>query len=243
MLTDHETRREHEPRQEHEARHEHETAHESDAQLKLPVLEEPAWEEPEPAWADDDADMEMDAPPDSPLRGMWIGIAAAAITFVLVFAIPQWLGWYDVGPPPQARRDATPESIIATVTAKPSAPGADEPGPPARTPAAATPAPAPPDGAAKAAAAREAKPAPPAAAAAPRAPRRTFSIQIAAFKSSKPAGELAAKVKRSGYPADVGRVESASVPWVVRVGSYTSREQAESARDALARKGFKGFIQ
>jgi cell division septation protein DedD len=88
--------------------------------------------------------------------------------------------------------------------------------------------------------AKEAKPTPPAAP--PSESGRRFSIQIAAFKSAKPAGELAAKVKRSGYPADVRRVESAKVPWVVRVGSYKSREQAESARDALARKGFPGFI-
>jgi cell division protein FtsN len=36
------------------------------------------------------------------------------------------------------------------------------------------------------------------------------------------------------------RVESSAVPWVVRVGGYSTREQAESARDALAKKGFRG---
>ena len=46
----------------------------------------------------------------------------------------------------------------------------------------------------------------------------------------------------NGYPADVRRIESSAVPYVVRVGGYASREQAESAREALARKGFKGFI-
>jgi cell division septation protein DedD len=237
---------------EHETRHEHATRPEHDAQMKLPVLEEPAWEDP---WLEEDIDEEMAARADSPLRGMWIGIAAAAVTFVLVFAIPQWLGWYDVGEPPQARREASPESIISTVTAQPSGAGAGETGPPPATAAAVAPAPAsPPTRGAKATAAKEArearetteakeaKPAPPAAVAAPSESRRRFSIQIAAFKSAKPAGELAAKVKRSGYPADVRRVESAKVPWVVRVGSYKSREQAESARDALARKGFPGFI-
>ena len=240
---------------EHETRHEHATRQEHDAQMKLPALEEPAWDEPalEEPWLEEDIDEEMAARADSPLRGMWIGIAAAAVTFVLVFAIPQWLGWYDVGAPPPDRREASPESVISTVTARPSGAGAGETGPPTATAAAPTPAPAsPPSRAAKETAslketaskeAKETKPTPPAAAAAPSSDSgRWFSIQIAAFKSSKPAGELAAKVKRSGYPANVRRVDSAKVPWVVRVGSYTSREQAESARDALARKGFKGFI-
>jgi cell division septation protein DedD len=240
---------------EHETRHEHATRQEHDAQMKLPALEEPAWDEPalEEPWLEEDIDEEMAARADSPLRGMWIGIAAAAVTFVLVFAIPQWLGWYDVGTPPPDRREASPESIISTVTAQPSGAGAGETGPPTATAAAPTPAPAsPPSRAAKETAAvkettakeaKETKPTPPAAAAAPSSGSgRRFSIQIAAFKSAKPAGELAAKVKRSGYPADVRRVESAKVPWVVRVGSYKSREQAESARDALARKGFPGFI-
>ena len=45
---------------------------------------------------------------------------------------------------------------------------------------------------------------------------------------------------RAGYAADVLRVESSPVPWVVRIGGYSSREQAESAREALAKKGFRG---
>jgi cell division septation protein DedD len=90
---------------------------------------------------------------------------------------------------------------------------------------------------------KETKPAPPAVTAPPAAPsRRTFTVQIAAFKNAKQAGLLADRVKRDGYPADVRRIESSAVPYVVRVGGYTSREQAESAREALARKGFKGFI-
>ena len=249
MLTDHEMRRERDERDEPDrpdVPHEVERPRD-DAQMKFPVLEEPTW-------LDEDLDEEMDEPADSPLRGMWIGIAAAAVTFVLVFAIPQWLGWYDIGPPPQARRDATPESVISTVTAQPSSSAVVETGSPAAPAAAAPPATAPPGNLPKAAATRqvpkeapkdvkEAKPAPPAVAAPPASPsRRTFSVQIAAFKNARQAGKLAARVKRDGYPADVRRVESSAVPWVVRVGGYTSREQAESARDALARKGLRGFI-
>ena len=96
MLTDHETRREHDDHDERELPLEGQSLREHDAQMKFPALEEPAWLE-------DEADDEMQEPSDSPFRGMWIGIAAAAVTFVLVFAIPQWLGWYDIGPGPGSR--------------------------------------------------------------------------------------------------------------------------------------------
>lgn len=236
MLTDRETRREHDEHDGRELPHPGESPRERDAQMRFPALEEPAWLE-------DDPDEEMEEPADSPFRGMWIGIAAAAVTFVLVFAIPQWLGWYDIGPPPQTKRDATPDSIISTVTAKPSGPAVVETGPPAVPAVAAPPATAPPVNLPKATVTKETKPAPPAVTAPPSPSRRTFSVQIAAFKNAKQAGQLAERVKRDGYPADVRRIESSAVPWVVRVGGYASREQAESARDALARKGFRGFIQ
>ena len=240
MLIDHETRREHDEHDERELPREGLSPREHDAQMRFPALEEPAWLE-------DDRDEEMEEPSDSPFRGMWIGIAAAAVTFVLVFAIPQWLGWYDIGPPPQTKRDAAPDSIISTVTAKPSGAAVVETGPPAVPAVAAPPATAPPVNLPKAPITKETntketKPAPPAVTAPPSPARRTFSVQIAAFKNAKQAGLLAERVKRDGYPADVRRIEASAVPWVVRVGGYASREQAESARDALARKGFRGFI-
>ena len=240
MLIDHETRREHDEHDEPELPREGPSPREHDAQMRFPALEEPAWLE-------DDRDEEMEEPSDSPFRGMWIGIAAAAVTFVLVFAIPQWLGWYDIGPPPQTKRDAAPDSIISTVTAKPSGAAVVETGPPAVPAVAAPPATAPPVNLPRApitkeTVTKETKPAPPAVTAPPSPSRRTFSVQIAAFKNAKQAGLLAERVKRDGYPADVRRIESSAVPWVVRVGGYASREQAESARDALARKGFRGFI-
>jgi cell division septation protein DedD len=240
MLIDHETRREHDEHDERELPREGERPREHDAQMRFPALEEPAWLE-------DDRDEEMEEPSDSPFRGMWIGIAAAAVTFVLVFAIPQWLGWYDIGPPPQTKRDAALDSIISTVTAKPSGAAVVGTGPPAVPAVAAPPATAPPVNLPRApitkeTVTKETKPAPPAVTAPPSPARRTFSVQIAAFKNAKQAGQLAERVKRDGYPADVRRIESSAVPWVVRVGGYASREQAESARDALARKGFRGFI-
>lgn len=250
MLTDHETGQEHDEHDQRELPLERLSPRERDAQMRFPALEEPAW-------LDDEANDEMEEPSDSPFRGMWIGIAAAAVTFVLVFAIPQWLGWYDIGPPSQARREAAPEAVISTVTAKPSGAAVVETGPPAVAAVATPPATAPPVSLPKApvaketkptppvtpAVAKETKPAPPAVTAPPASPsRRTFTVQIAAFKNAKQASRLAERVKRAGYPADVRRIESAAVPWVVRVGGYASREQAESAREALARKGLRGFI-
>lgn len=243
MLTDHETRRDYDEHDERDLPREGEHAREPDAQMKFPALDEPAW-------LDDEADEEMEEPSDSPFRGMWIGITAAAVTFVLVFAIPQWLGWYDIASPPQARRDTTPESIISTVTAKPSGAAVDETGPPDVPAVAALPATAPPVSPPKAAVTKETKPTPPAEVkkTGPASPvvakdtKRTFTVQIAAFKNARQAARLAQRVKRDGYPAAVRRIEAARVPWVVRVGDYASREQAESARDTLARKGFPGFI-
>ncbi len=227
---------------------------------RYPVLEEPSW------LVDDDLE-EMEAPRDSAFRGIWIGAAAAGITFVLVFAVPHWLGWYDIGPStPRASRELTPDSVISTVTAKPST-SPTEPTPTVAstvTPPAAAPPPAAAVETRPPAAPRESKPAPREAkaavaavaprdakpAAAPRetkpakgaaaATRHTFSVQIAAFKNARQAGRVAERAKRAGYAADVRRVESAAVPWVVRIGGYSSREQAESARDALAKKGFRG---
>lgn len=219
-----------------------------------PVLEEPSW-------LDDDDLEEMEAPRDSAFRGIWIGAVAAAVTFVLVFAVPHWLGWYDVGPStPRVSRELNPESVISSVTAKPSTPPAEPaaavasavPPPAAAPPAAETRVPAAPreskpapretraavalPDAKPATAGRETKPPKPAATTG----RRTFTVQIAAFKNARQAGRVAENAKRAGYAADVLRVESSPVPWVVRIGGYSSREQAESAREALAKKGFRG---
>ena len=235
--------------------HDDETSTATKTTSHYPVLEEPSWLE-------DDELEEMEAPRDSAFRGIWIGAVAAGITFVLVFAVPHWLGWYDVGPStPRASRELNPESVISDVTAKPSTSPAEPaatvastatPPPAVAPPAAGTKAPAapreskpapretkaavaPPD-AKPATAGRETKPAKPAATTG----RRTFAVQIAAFKNARQAGRVAENAKRAGYAADVLRVESSAVPWVVRVGGYATREQAESAREALARKGFRG---
>jgi cell division septation protein DedD len=208
-----------------------------DGEARFPVLDEPSW-------LDESEFDEMEAPRSSALRGIWIGIAAAAITFVLVFAIPQWLGWYDVGsPPPHEHRDAAPDAVISSVTARPSAPAPSES-------AASAPAPPPPraiaskEKAAAPAPVKEARPSAPARAGAASRDASPAWIQIAAFKSAAQAGRLAARVKHEGYHAEVRRLRSTALPWVVWIGSYASREQAEAARSALARKGFRdSFIR
>ena len=267
--------------------HEHDLDHERDhdqvdhaASAALTATEEPDHfpRLEEPSWLDDEDMEEMEEPRDSAFRGIWIGVLAAAITFALVFAIPHWLGWYDLGPAtPRAKREVTtPDSVISTVTAKPSTTPAEPaagqtvaaaPAPPAAV-AAPTPATTPPPAVTPSApaepklppATREAKPAPrepkatvaaretkpaaparePKAASAASASRRTFAVQIAAFKNARQAGRVAENAKKAGYSADVLRVDSSPAPWVVRVSGYSTREQAESAREALARKGFRG---
>src|SRR5258705_13151225 len=123
MMTEPEPRREHDEHDERELPLEGLSPRERDAKMKFPALEEPAWLE-------DEADDEMEEPSDSPFRGMWIGIAAAAVTFVLVFAIPQWLGWDHIGPPSPAKRPPAPETVIAPVTAKPPGSPVHATGPP-----------------------------------------------------------------------------------------------------------------
>jgi cell division septation protein DedD len=232
----------------------------------------------EPTWLDAEDDEELEEPRDSAFRGIWIGIAAAAVTFVLVFAVPHWLGWYDIGPSaPKAKRELNPDSVIASVTGKSAeSPAAEPTAPAAPTPPAAAPAVTAAGAARRRHAARRRAPGPHAAArrrraqgpgTAARGPARpprgqarpaprevkaaasherkpakgkTFAVQIAAFKNARQAGKAAENAKRAGYSADVLRVDSSSVPWVVRIGGYSTREQAESARDALAKKGFRG---
>ncbi|MFQ5898984.1 MAG: SPOR domain-containing protein [Candidatus Methylomirabilia bacterium] len=69
-----------------------------------------------------------------------------------------------------------------------------------------------------------------------------FWVQVGAFKKSKYAARLAARLSAGRYPVVVRRGESAAAPHVVRVGRYPTREQAEEVQIALETKGFRGFI-
>ena len=70
--------------------------------------------------------------------------------------------------------------------------------------------------------------------------RLPTSVRTARSSGVKSSNFSSSGAKRAGYAADVLRVESSAAPWVVRIGGYSTREQAESAREALARKGFRG---
>src|SRR3984893_15065241 len=127
MLTEHD--RPHRMDDSHDGSHDDEAPVATETPKPFPVLEEPSW-------LDDEEFEDMEAPRDSAFRGIWIGVAAAALTFALVFAIPHWLGWYDLGrATPRAKRPLTPDSAISTVPAQPShALARARPGPARRTP-------------------------------------------------------------------------------------------------------------
>lgn len=70
----------------------------------------------------------------------------------------------------------------------------------------------------------------------------TYWVQIGAFKNSKYASRLAARITDEQYPVEVSRRASGATPLAVRVGAYRDRQEAEAARVDLERKGFPGFV-
>src|SRR5260370_32904292 len=89
MLTEHD--RPHRMDDPHDGSHDGEAPVTTETPRPFPVLEEPSW-------LDDEEFEEMEAPRGSAFRGLWVGGAAAAATFGLVFAIPHWLGRCDRRP-------------------------------------------------------------------------------------------------------------------------------------------------
>lgn len=69
-----------------------------------------------------------------------------------------------------------------------------------------------------------------------------YWVQVGAFKNSKYATRLAARIIDQQYPVEVSRTASSAIPLVVRVGSYSDRQKAEAVRADLERKGFPGFV-
>jgi DedD protein len=70
-----------------------------------------------------------------------------------------------------------------------------------------------------------------------------FVVQLAAFADDKGANALANRLKRSGHPAFTEPVStSRGTLWRVRVGPYTSRDEASAARDKLKREGQSGIV-
>ena len=70
-----------------------------------------------------------------------------------------------------------------------------------------------------------------------------FVVQLAAFADDKGANALAARLKKSGHPAFTEPVTTShGTLWRVRVGPYTTRDEANNARDQLKREGQNGIV-
>jgi DedD protein len=70
-----------------------------------------------------------------------------------------------------------------------------------------------------------------------------FVVQLAAFADDKGANSLAARLKKSGHPAFTEPVTTShGTLWRVRVGPYTTRDEANTARDQLKREGQNGIV-
>ncbi len=76
MLTEHD--RPHRMDDPHDGSHDGEAPGATETPSRFPVLEEPSW-------LDNEEFEDVEAPRDSAFRGIWIGVAAAAITFALVW--------------------------------------------------------------------------------------------------------------------------------------------------------------
>src|SRR5260370_32961692 len=97
----------------HDGSHDGEAPVATETPSRFPVLEEPSW-------LDDEEFEDVEAPRDSAFRGIWIGVAAAAITFALVFPIPHWLRRCGPRPPgPPAPPGRAPRFGDSTLTAQP----------------------------------------------------------------------------------------------------------------------------
>lgn len=70
-----------------------------------------------------------------------------------------------------------------------------------------------------------------------------FVVQLAAFSDDKGANALANRLKRGGHPAFTEPVKTSTrTLWRVRVGPYTSRDDANAARDKLKHDGQNGIV-
>ncbi|MDX9723937.1 MAG: SPOR domain-containing protein [Myxococcota bacterium] len=73
----------------------------------------------------------------------------------------------------------------------------------------------------------------------------SFAVQVSAFQEQAVADGLARSLKRKGYQAQVSadEVPGKGVWYRVRVGTYSSREEAEKAKKNLANEhGYQGFV-
>jgi cell division septation protein DedD len=75
-------------------------------------------------------------------------------------------------------------------------------------------------------------------------PPAAFTIQTAAFKDSKIAGRTVEGLKKKGYPAYVSpsEIPGKGVWYRVRVGGFSSREEAQNVLDRLKKEKLKPMV-
>ncbi len=74
---------------------------------------------------------------------------------------------------------------------------------------------------------------------APTAPGNTYSVQVAAYNHKLDASKLASSLVKRGYAA---RVDGVVAPFRVRIGRYSTAEEAEKALAKIKAKHMSGFV-
>jgi len=77
---------------------------------------------------------------------------------------------------------------------------------------------------------------------APAAGAGNYWVQVGAFKESRNAEGLAKTLRSEGFPVQVTQVTRDAPLHVVRVGGYSDRSRASTAREDLQGKGHTGFV-
>lgn len=70
-------------------------------------------------------------------------------------------------------------------------------------------------------------------------PSGSYSVQVAAYNRRTQADQLVATLKTRGYQA---RVDGAAAPFRVRIGRYTTAQEAGDALKKIKAKGMEGFV-
>ena len=156
--------------------------------------------------------------------------AAAAASFALVAALGMY--WWSSRPSPRPTGEPPRNEVTtgpATNDARATAPTTND----ARATAPSN------DGTATTGGSVPAPPAPPAEAASAAADKKpgSFEIAVAAFKTERRAAEVSAAIAVQGLPASTRSIAGGAWYQVV-VGPFGTPEEADAARQALAREGF-----
>lgn len=75
-------------------------------------------------------------------------------------------------------------------------------------------------------------------------PYKKFTVQIAALRDSKLAGEMVEQFKKKGHIAymSVGKIPENGIWYRVRIGAFRNRDEAGGTLSRLKEEGFKGII-